>query len=317
MLGSVTCPSGHLVLVDGGYLRLWSAQRSPDESGGDAAVDFEVVGSDADAAARSFDHQAGRRLYDIPEHAVVPFTAKFDEHCRAGGFGASLRPFPRRVPHRDRVRHALEAGDPEFLITGVPVVPIGGVPTGRALRVVATRGQWGWARIRIELGGGTVVERRPLGTIRVDHARFAFADADALGSWVHDDPLDGLADVVFWGGDEDAIAEEFEARRTRTPGDDTFGWVDLPVREAYRLAVALEERRGVAPERRFAVDFRPHSHHWQAMRAVRASEHEAATLAVGGADVMLAMTSVGDGFFPAHLDVDAAGAPVAVEIDLS
>jgi hypothetical protein len=316
-LGSVTCPSGQLVLVDGGYLGLWSGDRSPDEVGGPggvAAVDFEVVGPDADAAARSFDHQSGRRLYDIPEHAAERFAAKFAEHCSARGLSASPHRFPRRVPHRERVRHAIAAGDPDFLVTGVPVVPVGGVPTDRALRVAATRGQWGWARIRIELGDGEVAERRPLTRIRIDHARFAFADADALGSWVHDDSLDGLADVVFWGGDEDEVATEFGAGRTGTPGDDAYGWLSLPIREAYRRAVALEERKRSEPERRFALDFRPHSHHWQVMAAVRAADHEAATLAVGGADVMMAMTSIGDGFFPVHLDVDATGAPVAVDI---
>jgi hypothetical protein len=56
-------------------------------------------------------------------------------------------------------------------------------------------------------------ERRPLTRIGVDHTRFAFADSDALGHWEHDDSLDGLADVVFWG--EDEVAAEFGARRTR------------------------------------------------------------------------------------------------------
>src|SRR5689334_25114627 len=28
-LGAITCPSGELVLMDGGYLRLWSADRAP------------------------------------------------------------------------------------------------------------------------------------------------------------------------------------------------------------------------------------------------------------------------------------------------
>ncbi|MEJ2854215.1 MULTISPECIES: hypothetical protein [unclassified Saccharothrix] len=313
VLGWVTCPSGQLVLVDGGYLGLWCGDRSPGEDGA-PAVDFAVVGPDADAAALSFDHQPGRRLYDIPEHAAERFAAKFDEHCRLHGFDAALHRFPGRVPHRERVRHAIEADDPGFLITGVPVVAVGGVPTDRPLRVVATRGQWGWARIRIELGDGPATRQRPLSPIRVDQARFAFADADALGSWVHDDPLDGLADVVFWGRDEDEVAAEFDAQRTGTPGDDPYGWLDLPIREAYHRAVALEERRNTAPERKFAFDFRPHSHHWQVMAALRASDHEAATLTIDGADIMMAMTSTGDGFFPTHLHSDAHGTPTAVEI---
>src|SRR5690348_14155372 len=61
VLGAVTCPSGELVLMDGGYLGLWSGNRSPDdtrEPDGIAAVDFEVVGRDAAAAAESFDRQS-------------------------------------------------------------------------------------------------------------------------------------------------------------------------------------------------------------------------------------------------------------------
>lgn len=71
-LGEITCPSGELVLMDGGYLGLWSGAGAPDSK---SAVDFEIVGPDAEAAARSFDRQPGRMLYDIPEHAVAEFIS--------------------------------------------------------------------------------------------------------------------------------------------------------------------------------------------------------------------------------------------------
>ena len=38
---------------------------------------------------------------------------------------------------------------------------------------------------------------------------------------------------------------------------------------------------------------------------------------VDGADILMAMTSVGDGFFPVHLDVDAVGIPVALRIEIA
>lgn len=50
------------------------------------------------------------------------------------------------------------------------------------------------------------------------------------------------------------------------------------------------------------------------MAKVRADEHEAGTISVGGADVMMAMTSVGDGEFPVRLELDAAGAPTAIVV---
>jgi hypothetical protein len=319
LLGEVTCPSGQLVLMDGGYLGLWSGDRAPEDvrqSDVERAVDFEVVGRDADAAARSFDRQSGRTLYDIPQHAVAEFTALFDGHCRERGYEASLRPFSRQVPHRDRVRRAVAEHDPDFLITGVPVIAVGGLPVNRPFPVTATPdGDWGWTHIRITISNEPVVGTRPFGRIGVDYARFVFADADALNAWVHDHPIDGLADVVFWGRHETEIAAEFGATRTGIPGEDNYGWLNLPVREAYAKAVALNDRRNTG-DRKFAFDFRPHSHHWRVMADVRASENEAAGIDVDGARVMFAMTSVGDGFFPVHAELDAGGAPVAIQVTI-
>ncbi|GIE87137.1 hypothetical protein [Actinoplanes regularis] len=93
--------------------------------------------------------------------------------------------------------------------------------------------------------------------------------------------------------------------------------MDLPLKEAYQRGLAVEARRNEPDGPKFAFDFRPHSHHWQVMGLVRASEHEAGVIQVGGADILMAMTSVGDGFFPVHLDVDAAGNPVALRIDIA
>lgn len=306
--------------MDGGYLGLWSGDRSPaasEDRDAVAAVDFEVVGEDADAAARSFDRQSGRHLYDIPQHAVTDFVATFDEHCQERGLKALLQRFPVQIAHRDRVRRAVAAGDPDFLITGVPVVPVGNVPTDTRLSVTASRGRWGWREICIEFTTAPVAHTRRLGSIGVDNARFVIADADALASWVHEDSLDGLADVAFWGRDEEQIAAEFGAARTATPGDDHYGWLNLPIRQAHERAVALHKRRGAQPRAMFAFDFRPHSHHWRVMADVRASENEAATIAIGGAEIMMAMTSVGDGFFPVNLDLDASGTPVAARITVA
>jgi hypothetical protein len=88
----------------------------------------------------------------------------------------------------------------------------------------------------------------------------------------------------------------------------------LAAREAYAKAVALNDYRTTTPTRKFAFDFRPHSHLWQVMADVRASENEAATIDVGGARLMFVMTSVGDGFFPVHVERDAEGTLVAIGV---
>ena len=70
-------------------------------------------------------------------------------------------------------------------------------------------------------------------------------------------------------------------------------------------------------ERKLMVDFRPHSHHWQVMRQVRASETGSGTVEVGGARILFAQTSWGDGFFPVYADRDATGDLVAIRVMLA
>jgi hypothetical protein len=111
-LGQITCPSGQLVLTDGGYLSLWSGDGRPEDvpATPGPAVDMEIVGPDAEAAARSFDRQSGTRLYDIPSHGIEQATTDFAEHCREAGLDAEVRVLPGQVPHRERVRHATPVG---------------------------------------------------------------------------------------------------------------------------------------------------------------------------------------------------------------
>jgi hypothetical protein len=75
--------------------------------------------------------------------------------------------------------------------------------------------------------------------------------------------------------------------------------------------VARQTVEGIVSDVRRALDaagqLLARSHHWQVMADVRASEGEVATIEVGGARMFFAMTSVGDGFFPVHVERDAAG----------
>jgi hypothetical protein len=139
-----------------------------------------------------------------------------------------------------------------------------------------------------------------------------FADADALGAWQHETPLDGLADYVFWGRDAAQVAERVGAMRQ---SDDQWGWVDLPAQEAAKRGLAVENLREKTAFK-FAGDFRPHSHHYMVMKQVRATSTESGTIDVGGAKVCTFMTTWGDGFYQVSREMDAAGELVRISIDL-
>ncbi|WP_330461517.1 hypothetical protein OIB37_34410 [Streptomyces sp. NBC_00820] len=336
-LGEIRCPSGTLVVMDGGHLGLWSGERSPaeidpallgihDTATADdvrGSVDFAVAGPDASAAVRGFDRQPGAMLHDIPGSRVEEFRTLFDEHCRAAGLNARLEALPDREPHARRVSRTASEGGGGFLMFGVPVVAVGGVPRDRHLPVLATRPGTGtgagtrWSGISVRLGDGRAETSVPLGDVGVDWARVLFGDADALNVWQHHDPVDGLADVAFWGAAAEEAAATFAAPELGEPGEDGVrGWTGMPVAEAVGKARALtnwKEETG----RRMMVDFRPHSHHWQVMRQVRASDHEAGTVDIGDARLLCAMTTWGDGCFPVTADLDASGAVVAVRVDFS
>lgn len=333
-LGEISCPSGTLVVIDGGHLWLWSGERSPAEIdpallGVDDpamaddvlnSVDFAVVGPDAAAAVRSFDRQPGARLHDVPASRTAELGAMFEQHCRAAALDARLEALPSREPHAQRVRRTAAEGGGGFLMFGVPVVVVGGVPCDRHLPVLASRVDLGdgggprWSEISVRMSDGRAVSSVQLGHVGVDWARVLFGDADALNAWQHNEPVDGLADVAFWGAAADEAAATFAAPELGEPGEDGVrGWRGLALAEAVEKARAVmrwKEQTG----RRMMVDFRPHSHHWQVMRQVRASEFEAGTVDIGDARLLCAMTTWGDGYFPVSADLDASGALVAVRV---
>jgi hypothetical protein len=334
-LGEITCPSGDLVVMDGGYLGIWSGDRSPaavdaalvgiDDPATAAdirgAIDFEIVGSDAVAAAEFLaQRQPGQTLYDVPASSATAFQSAFETLCRDNGIDATLRP-SERVPHRERVRRCGAGGG--FQVFGVPAVALGGLPTDRPLRVEAEDGQYGsdvvgrWRSIAVRVTDNPVASSLPLGQVVVDWARLAFADADALGAWEHDAPIDGLADVAFWGRSQLEAAQAHDAPLVTTPGEaGVYGWTDLPLKVAIDRAQAVMSWAEAEPDRKLMVDFRPHSHHWQAMGQVRASQTESGVVEVGGARILFAMTTWGDGFFPVQAERDASGDLVALRVVL-
>jgi hypothetical protein len=203
---------------------------------------------------------------------------------------------------------------------GVSAVAVGGVPRDRLCPIM---GEWmpagpddgRWRRIWIELHDGPVANTRRIGNVYVDEARFMAVDADALGAWDDLKTQDGKADIVFWGRDAAWVAQDFGALPVENGGQsEVFGWTDRPFDDALALARRVDAIHG--GERKFAFDFRPHTHHWQVMRDVRATPTQSGVLDLGDARLCMFMTTWGDGAFPVEIDVDAAGQVLRVRIEV-
>jgi hypothetical protein len=166
----------------------------------------------------------------------------------------------------------------------------------------------------VQLAPGVVARSEHVGDVIVDFARVLFIDGAARAAWNHDGCIDGRADFLFWGRDAATLAELVGAPAVaQQPG--SFGWLDLPVDDVVQKGQAAEAEchaRGL----KLATDFRPHSHHWQALEQVRRSPHEAGELDVGGVRACLWMTSWGDGIFPVFRDLDTNGALLQIRVQL-
>jgi hypothetical protein len=331
-LGEVTAPSGIVVVLDMGLMWLWSHDRAPTMPAGrydpetvaaaNSQADFELVGPGAEPAGVAFDHQADPRyLCDIPRHGWTRLRRKFNRFVRTRGLDARLARLKQRLTHRARVARAVArggAGGVQF--QGIWAAAAGGVPADRALRVLGEArrqepyaGRWHqvWLECR---PGGRIARSEKVYDVMVDEARLLFGDADALGSWRHDEPLDGRADFVFWGSDAPRAARRLRA--PAVPGEDgTFGWLGLPAADAGRRGARVVNLRGRTGWQ-LATDYRPHSHHWEVMRQVRASPTSSGTVRVGGARVCGLMTSWGDGIYPVFRDLDRAGRLVRLRVEL-
>ncbi len=198
-----------------------------------------------------------------------------------------------------------------------PAIVKADVPTDRPLTITGTRVGRGrfadcWDHVSINLADGDVHRSRKLGDAGVDFARIACIDFRALDKWQHEDSLDGLADVMFWGRDEAQLAKALRAPKTK----EGYGWKDLDLMDAESKVMEAEILKA-ENSWLLNVDFRPHSHHFHALAAARANSAGAGGLEVGGSKMLLFFTSWGDGVFPIFLDLDAEDRPVRVRIQLA
>lgn len=328
-LGEVTTRSGILLLIDTGYLELWSHYRVPTMPDGflsdkestaraNSFVDLKLVGPDAE--------QAGR-LLDMSNHSLYVFDQppeneelqrRLEKIVRDYNLRAKFELVDPRIPHRHRVDIAIAGGGGagEIQFHGVWAVAVSGVPRLQTLRVLGERSDPPnhdrWREITVLCQSSSrIAKSEPVGVVGVDYARMLIADVDALGIWKHEDSLDGLADYVFWGRDAEQVAAAFNAPRL---GKAEFGWVAVTVEAAQRHGMAVQGYRDKNCIK-IAGDYRPHSHHWLVMKPVREeSPTESSTTDVAGTKACNFMTTWGDGLFEVYRDLDDAGSLVQIRI---
>jgi hypothetical protein len=330
-LGTVTTPTGDLVLIDFGLLHLWSGESEPALDPYDvgeqvaaisnSAVDLVILGDDPVAAGRAADlaAAAGRYVFDIPADHVQEIRDLVVSRARQRGFAVRVEPIAR-MPHRTRVARLLDdsPNGVEVLYGGPWAVAVRGLPTGRPLPVRGVRmpedGPYRerWHSIWVEADERPPASTEDIGYVGVDEARLAFADPDALTAWRTGDPVDGLADLAFWGADKHILAERTGAGAL---DDDSYGWTDLPVRDGVQRARELyriKESDGL----RFALDYRPHDDHHRLLSLVRAAPTESASVQIGGCVVCGFFTSWGDGAFPVRRDLTADGTLCRLRVEV-
>lgn len=329
-MGFVTSLSGILIVIDTGYLNIWSHDQDPilpnEALDSDASteranqfIDLRIVGPDAERAGRVLDMSSHPLfIYDQPpDHPDL--QQRFDEIVGSQKLDAKLEVVAQRISHRQRVDLALQqgSGSGEVQYHGVPACVIGGVPVGQSLRVLGERvpvpDQNCWRRVVVACEPeGKVAKSEFVGAVGVDYARLLIADVDSLGAWEHEKSLDGLADFVFWGLDAERAAQALKAP-ARDKGN--FGWLDVPEAFAQEHGIAVEEYKETNGLK-MATDYRPHSHHWQVMKTSRTSATESGMTEVGGVTVCNFLTTWGDGLFDVYRDLSESGKLVQIRVEL-
>jgi hypothetical protein len=166
-------------------------------------------------------------------------------------------------------------------------------------------------RVWLEIQKGKPTKSREFGVVDVDCARLILADPQCLDVWSHDEPLDGKADVTFWGLDAAKLAKTLRAPALE---DDEYGWKDLLVDDAVELARKVEQTTRTR-DYTLASEIRPHSHHGLILDQFRTSPSQSAMLDLDGGRVCAFHTRWGDGHFPVVGEFDAKGEILRITVE--
>jgi hypothetical protein len=317
------------VIIDMGYMRFWSGRRDPvppveeftdpkTKARMSSTADYFIAGKDAAAVARLADFQSFHFIYDLPSDGIDAVGGKIARLASEHGLDAHLEREARRIPHRERAQRAADLGGGDFVMEGPWVGVVGPLPN-KPLTVRGRRQDYGgnvgarWAEVSVQVSQKKVASSVQIGYVAVDHGLILLGDADALGSWRHFEPLDGLYDVAFWGRDGEAASGALAA----PPLPDGWGWRDIDSEEANRRLQQVRSWLGEdSPTGRLALELRPHSHFYHIMEQIRSGHQGVGALALDGAALLGVSTSWGDGLFPIWVDRDRAGAVVAIRLEL-
>lgn len=171
-------------------------------------------------------------------------------------------------------------------------------------------------RLFVTIRDGSAARRAKIGTACVHHGRMVIVDAALDLDWDDDVSTDGLADVAFWGRHGAEVAAEVGAGPLTSPGEGggVFGWRDLPLAEAERIARDLDAMR--SREKFFAVDLRPHTEHWRFLESLRQSRTRSIEIDQDGARLIMFDDESGHHLCFIDADLDAAGQILRIIVDL-
>ena len=170
--------------------------------------------------------------------------------------------------------------------------------------------------LSVTIRDGVAADRLEVGTASLWYGRMVVVDAALDLAWDNDISIDGLADVTFLGRHGVEVAADVGAGPVASPGEGhgVFGWRDLPVAEAARIARDLEAMR--SPEKAFVVDLRPHTEQWRHLENLRLSRKRSIEIEQDGARLIMFDNASGHDLCFIDAEFDAAGQILRVIVDL-
>jgi hypothetical protein len=128
-----------------------------------------------------------------------------------------------------------------------------------------------------------------VGDLPIDRCGTVIGDATALDQWIGlcRKSTSGLADVYYWGRDEDAARQTLGGDPIMGPGRSAVvGWLDIPVSEAKERAAAIRAWKNAVTGRALMLSVEEHTDYHRFQREAWGHPVSAGTVKVAGCDVL-------------------------------